>query len=406
MKVDDLIKGFQDSGLGEKEARAYVALARLGVSGAAQVAEAAGLKRPDAYRVLEELQARGLVEATIERPKRFSAVSGEKALAVLRGEREAALRALDAGKDALLAGLAKVGKPVEDAGDLRFRILQDERQLVGQAARAVEGARKEVLYAASSRGLRLLEEDEVRAALDRARARGVKVRVVVDVEAANRETAQALAKVADVRHAAVPRGLRFLVVDDGLLAFVTADPLPASGAKETALWFGASDLVNAERTHFGALWKEAVPLSERVDELATGRPPEGADIVRGRVYRLEKLKEMAFRAETSFDLAFDGELPAPLARVLADRAKEGLKVRLLLPPKTAAPKGCEARPWPSPPPAPFAVADGRELLLVLGTSSKGRAAKDATDAAERAVWSGLPAAARGFAEAFEAMWGA
>lgn len=405
MKVDDLVKGFEAAGLAEKEARAYVALVRLGASGAAQVAEAADLKRPDAYRVLEDLQARGLVEATVERPKRFNAVPGERALAILRAERESALAAHDRQKDAILAGLSKVGRPVEEQGDLRFRILQDERQLVGQAARAVDGAKKEVLYAASSRGLRLLEEDDVRAALERAGGRGVRVRVVVDVEPANRDVAQGLAKVADVRHAAVPRGLRFLVVDDGVLAFVTADPLPASGAKETALWLGASDLANAERTHFQALWKDAVPLAGRLEELATGRPPEGADIVRGRVYRVEKLKEMAFRAERTFDVALDDEAPPALARVLADRAKEGLKVRLLLPPKAPAPKGCDARAWPSAPPAPFAVADGRELLLVLGTASKGKKA-DATDPGERAVWSGLGAAATGFAEAFQAMWDA
>lgn len=403
MKLEDLVKGFEAAGLGEKEARAYVALARLGTSGAAQVAEAADLKRPDAYRVLEDLQARGLVDATVERPKRFTAVPGDRAVAVLRGEREAALAAVDRQKDSLLAGLAKVGKPVEEGGDLRFKILQDERQLVGQAARAVDGAKKEVLYAASSRGLRLLEEDDVRAALDRARSRGVRVRVVADVEAANRDVAEGLAKVADVRHAPVPRGLRFLVVDDGLLAFVTADPLPASGAKETALWLGASDLVNSERTHFAALWKEGVPLAERVEELATGRAPEGADIVRGRVYRVEKLKEMAFRAAKTFDLALDDEVPSALARVLTDRAKDGLKVRLLLPPKAAAPKGCDARPWPEAPPAPFAVVDGRELLLVLGTSTKGRKA-DTSDPGERAVWSGLGAAAKGFADAFQAMW--
>ncbi|HLE96012.1 MAG TPA: helix-turn-helix domain-containing protein [Candidatus Thermoplasmatota archaeon] len=402
MKIDDLVTSLSAAGLEEKEARVLVALLRVGASGAAGAADASGLSRPETYRVLESLQARGFVEATLARPRRFQAVAPEKALEILRAERAAALDEVDARRETLLDGLRRLGASPPEAEDApRFRVLHDDRQVAGQAVRAVAVASREVSFAASSRGLGLLGAEGMPEALAAARGRGARVRVVAEIVEGNADAARAAAALAEVRHAPVARGVRFLVADDSLLGFVTADPIGA--AAETALWTGPSDLVAAQRSHFEELWRRAVPLEARLEEIATGRAPPSAELIEGRVYRIERVKGMAFRAERSLDLALPFRDVKDLSALLADRAAEGLTVRVLVPPgfaRSAVPAGCACREWARAPASLFAIADERELLLVLAEGE----GVDAADSNARAVWSALPGAPEGFARKFERLW--
>lgn len=59
--MEHLIKPLKDLGLSEKEAGIYLALLQLGPSTPYQIAKKAGLKRPTAYVLAEELVAKGLI---------------------------------------------------------------------------------------------------------------------------------------------------------------------------------------------------------------------------------------------------------------------------------------------------------------------------------------------------------
>lgn len=60
----DILTSLQNIGLSEKEAAAYAALLDMKKGSAMTVAEAAGIKRPTAYQVLESLRAKKLVAVT------------------------------------------------------------------------------------------------------------------------------------------------------------------------------------------------------------------------------------------------------------------------------------------------------------------------------------------------------
>ena len=72
--MNHLISQLVKVGLNEKESRVYLALLELGSGTAYAVAKKAGIKRPTAYIVLDELRKRGLV---LKIPKSKNTISSK-----------------------------------------------------------------------------------------------------------------------------------------------------------------------------------------------------------------------------------------------------------------------------------------------------------------------------------------
>lgn len=77
MNAKDVLRDF---GLTRKEADVYVFLAKYEISTGGEIAKHTKIARSLVYRILKNLQAKGLVETTLDSPIRFVAVPFEKAL--------------------------------------------------------------------------------------------------------------------------------------------------------------------------------------------------------------------------------------------------------------------------------------------------------------------------------------
>ena len=70
-------------GLSKNEARVYLFLARAGEKKASEISEALSLHRTETYRILRDLEKRGLVSSVFEKPLKFIATPFEKAMDIL-----------------------------------------------------------------------------------------------------------------------------------------------------------------------------------------------------------------------------------------------------------------------------------------------------------------------------------
>lgn len=417
VRVDDVVVKLTSVGLGEKEARAFAHLTHLGTVKVTEVATAAGLKRAETYQVLERLQSRGLVEATLSRPRQFTAVSPDRAVASLVEEREQSLKAIESMKDDLVERLAKIAPtaevPAAGAGGEAFRVLHDRNQIVGQLTRTLRAATSELGVVASSRALfRLLLDEGLEGEFRAAQKRGVSIRILTEVLPGQEELLARLTEFAEVRHLMVPRPLRFFLADEReIVQYVTADPMGGS-AKETALWLGARDHVQAQRAFFDDLWSTAMVARARLEELATGRAPDQVQVVQGRFTRYEREKEVLLRAAEDIALQLPPTEVARLQasgvlRVLQSRLDDGaVRVRLLVHKGTkVALKGdrAEVREIDLENELPLLVADRAEALLVFpgGVASEAGAL---TGVEECGVWVTLAPTVESLALGFETRW--
>src|SRR5207245_6682122 len=108
MKISEASEALQRIGLSRYEALVFVNLARAGAATAGDVARASGVNRVQTYRALEGLEARGLVEVTLDRPRRYAARALQDVFDMIADEKKAELEKLDAVRKMLLEEWPKI----------------------------------------------------------------------------------------------------------------------------------------------------------------------------------------------------------------------------------------------------------------------------------------------------------
>src|SRR3989475_10767683 len=96
MKISEASEALQRIGLSRYEALVFVNLARAGATTAGAVARASGVNRVQTYRALEGLEARGLVEVTLDSPRRYAARAINEVFDMIADEKRSELEKLDA----------------------------------------------------------------------------------------------------------------------------------------------------------------------------------------------------------------------------------------------------------------------------------------------------------------------
>lgn len=388
MDVADLLKRLQQYGLDEGEAALYYHLCRLGPSRAAAVAEAAGRKRTDAYRILDHLVEKDFAQRTLERPARYIPHPVEEALERAMAGRRGETEALEAQR-ALLAQAWP--RPLSQAGPARprFTVHQGSTQVLGLLVRMIESAKEEVVLAISRDGLARLDVAALAVALQARAQAGVLVRILAK-RARGGDMPLLQVEGVRVRYGDLPTFYQALVVDDREIGLFVAAGKGISGAEETVLWLNSSDVVLAQKALFDQAWTYALSPAELKGEAM----PRQVQVLRGRWVRGARLREMVMGAKES--IVIDASV-AEVSRwqqqgivdALARRAAQGVRVVLRLPPGHPAVTvpGAVAEPLVDPARGLLAIVDGVQTLLGLGLARPGEAGS-AED--EWCVWSTHP----------------
>lgn len=386
MDMAELLERMQRYGLDEGEARLYYHLSRLGPSRAAAVAQAAGRKRTDAYRLLDQLVKKGFVEKSLERPARYLPRAPDEAMRRALQVRREQTDTLEEERTALASAWPRV-IAAPQPNRQRFAVHQGKAQVNGLLQRMVGGASEQVLLATSADGLARLDLPALRTTL-RARAEaGILVRVLAR---RGREADFPLEGIdgVQVRYADLPTFYQAVLVDSREVALFVSAGKGISGSEETVLWLNSSDVVLAQQALFDKAWQQALSRSE----LGQGELPRQVQVLRGRWVRGARLKEMVQGAKLSIAIRAPAGEPQRwkrqgLTAILSAKAAEGVAVSLHLPPDSPTVSGATVVTSPSPGSGLVAVVDGTQVLLALGAGEDPQAAMDES---EWSVWSTHP----------------
>ncbi len=361
----ELVQKVQQFGVPEPEGRLYYHLCRLGRSTAAEVARAAGISRTDGYRLLSQMQERGLVEKTLERPARFVPVPVREVLDRFLTDRRRSLDELTTLQDALASAWPH-GEELQTP-DRRISTHRGRSQVQGLVERIIDGTEEDLILSTNLRALATLNLQRILERLKGRRDAGVPVRVLTCIEVPDIPIINQLSKVAMIRHLALGEYHEMLIADTNSIALFVGgshgrDP---DGGHETLLHLTAPPFVMAQKALVDQEWSRGIDLAERIRELRTGSFPERAELLRGRWIRTERMKQMLFRNDRVTILAPAHELRRwesnGVARVLRRRQAEGCVMIVLSntqpAPGTSAGRGYELR----------RIAGTRRLLVLGGT---------------------------------------
>ena len=252
--------GFQD-----REAKLFLLLLRQGRATARELTRASGIDRVVAYRTLDAMRARGLVQMTPERPRRYVALSPTVLFERSLTERRRALEEDVALAHQLAEELPAITQAVVE-GAPRFQLVTGAAAIYPFLRESVARAEKEVSVMLTYRSLRAsigARSFDALAALVR---RGGRFRLLVEddprlpitlkpFEAARRRFPNVELRTIK------PQRARLTVVDGReALVFVVPES-PHRSIDEIALWTDTPDFATAQRAYFEAAWNLGVPFS-------------------------------------------------------------------------------------------------------------------------------------------------
>ena len=138
-------------GLLKNEIRVYLHLARTGEMKAGEIAEAISLHRTETYRILRDLEKKGIVFSIFEKPLKFTAVPLDKAIDLLVDAEKIKIKLLEQEKTSLVQLWQSMPQPkVETAKKELFQMLEGEQQVLIKANELLEKTEKKFQIFASA----------------------------------------------------------------------------------------------------------------------------------------------------------------------------------------------------------------------------------------------------------------
>jgi len=254
-------------GLSKNEIRVYVYLARFRERKASEISEVLNLHRTETYRILRDLEKRGLVSSVFEKPLKFIATPFERAIDALIEAKKLRIQRLEKRKKDLISIWMSLPKPeVELERKEVFQILEGEEQINLKAIEIIQNAQREVNVFASEEDLLSLYHSGFIDRMERLSKKNSYIRLLTNDSPKSRFFAEKI-RLPNVKHALsdgedIPT---FILADQEQLLFIIRknneknEKTPR--AKIAALWTNYEAFIRALEKLFSELWKVEEPLA-------------------------------------------------------------------------------------------------------------------------------------------------
>jgi sugar-specific transcriptional regulator TrmB/CBS domain-containing protein len=341
----DVTKFLQALGFSKREVQIYMFLAKSGVQSTSFVAKRLKMERVQAYRTFKKLQEKGFIEATLERPTRFTVVPFEKLLETFIETRKSEVTSLNEQKDALVSAWRAVSAPESEYAVAKFSIITGKKKIHLKMLNMVEEARKGILVLTSGPGL--IQEDlaGVFDAVEHpAQKRSIQLRILTEISPENLKIVERMDKKfsagkADIEchhmlldSKAFPS---FLIKDDeeAILYAMSAGASSMLTLEEEGLWINDRMFISVLKGFFVQMWQTAVDASQRIEELKTGIPVGETTVIRDPEEAWEKVLKVLGSAKESIFAITSSQGINNIAEndIFAKHCIKGVKCKLMAP---------------------------------------------------------------------------
>lgn len=249
------------------EAKVWTALLSRGVSTAGELSNISDVPRSRTYDILESLEKKGFIVMKLGKPIKFVALKPEEVIE--RVKRNLVVNAQEKSKrleklrgdevltelTALFSDGVKFVEPADMTGSLKGR-----QNLYNHLDMMIRGAEKSVTLVTTEEGLNRKMEN-LMPALEKAKKKGVIIRIAAPITKANIKIAKDLCKVAEVRHLPKSHG-RFAVVDSNQLLFMLLDDKAVHPNYDVGVWLSTDFFAQSLEQMFDLSWKSFAPLGK------------------------------------------------------------------------------------------------------------------------------------------------
>ncbi len=242
------------------EVRVWTALLSRGVSTAGELSNISDVPRSRTYDILETLEKKGFIVMKLGKPIKFVALKPEEVIERVKknlvkdaDERSKRLERLKGEEvldelNTLFTTGVKFVEPSDLSGSLRGR-----QNVYNHLDMMIREAEKSITIVTTAPGLnRKLEA--LMPSLEKAKKRGVAIRIAAKINDSNKNIAKDLSRVAEIRNTGEVRA-RFAIVDSEQLLFMVLDDEKVHPNYDVAIWLSTEFFAQAMEQLFEAAWK-------------------------------------------------------------------------------------------------------------------------------------------------------
>jgi HTH-type transcriptional regulator, sugar sensing transcriptional regulator len=242
------------------EVKVWTALLSRGVSTAGELSNISDVPRSRTYDILETLEKKGFIVMKLGKPIKFVALKPEEVIERVKknlsNEATEKSKRLDQlkGEEILgeLSDLFTQGIKFVEPADLSGSV-KGRQNAYNHLDMMIREAESTITITTTAPGLNRKME-ALLPSLEKAKKRGVIIRIATQVDDNNKEIVKELSKVAEVRNMPKMRA-RFAIVDSQQLLFLVLDDEKVHPNYDVAIWLSTDFFAAAMEQLFEAAWK-------------------------------------------------------------------------------------------------------------------------------------------------------
>jgi sugar-specific transcriptional regulator TrmB/predicted transcriptional regulator len=280
----DVTRFLQILGLSKREIQVYMFLAKSGVQSTSFVAKRLKMERVQAYRTFKKLQEKGYIEATLERPTRFSIVPFEALVDSFINAKKNEVSNLNDQKQDLLKAWQSISAPESEYPVAKFSIITGKKKIHSKMLNMIEESKAQVTILTTALGF---VQEDIAGIFDSAvtltNERNVQFQIITDITPENLKIVERMEHNIwkdklnfKLRHVNMNSKFfpRFLIKDEeeAILYAPFGNEASVLNLEDEGLWINDKMFISVLKAFFVQMWHNGVDASRRIEELKTGIP--------------------------------------------------------------------------------------------------------------------------------------
>ncbi|MEJ2242807.1 MAG: helix-turn-helix domain-containing protein, partial [Candidatus Bathyarchaeota archaeon] len=334
--IKDTLRKF---GLSENEIEVYILLGKSGPKKGFEITKHLKINKGQVYRILKNLEKKGIIESTLEHPKRFLAVSLEKVIDSFIKSKRKEVDQIEQTKEDLLSDWRKIKQIQLDSSYEKFSVIEGEKKIFNKISQMIKETKNEFVSIASVYGmLRAINfgifEEVKNHRLQEKISFLFLTQITKDDIKAVKTILEHLTPEINVkgRHpnrisSVFPR----LAIKDKneILLFISREE-----KIETALYTDCKSIIESFYGVFRDLWKSSADIRKRVIELETGKIPSIMELIKDPIVGKKKYFDALETAQKEILIVTSSEGLLNISKninLMKKWSKKGVRTKIMAP---------------------------------------------------------------------------
>ncbi|MBN1969070.1 MAG: hypothetical protein JW870_06860 [Candidatus Delongbacteria bacterium] len=307
MSKEKILETLTDLGFKKTEAKVYFYLAKKGPKKAKEIVEAVGIVKQRLYPILKNLQRKGVINCSLQRPSSFSAISYEKLLDLFARTKIEEAKILEQNKGKLISDWESIQHQNNNFQSIFFTVIEGRKYVYSKIQQMIQDCKKNFSVILTVSDLFYAEQCGVLDIIQKHSNKDkINFRIITEIP---KNYLQAIKKLLETKSAQIKvkgtnsdLGLslapRMIIRDnEEILYFISTemDDITEQGFKD-ALFTNCSSLIEPLSNVFDDLWINSTDIKQKIIQIEKGETVHKANMIKDEDVAQNKLDNVLRKA--------------------------------------------------------------------------------------------------------------